>query len=115
MEENDTKQVVYQKYIKTDYYEKKSQKVGDFFLGLILTILVLIIVSVLSLGIPFWFSVIAIVGLLLIGVYYSKKNRRYVTIGIISASLLIVLGFGSCLSSLNIGASMTPSPYINPY
>lgn len=76
-----------------DYYTSTGRKVGDFFIGL---------------GISIVLQIIPIIGSLAsiaLGIYFiSKKTRRFIGIGMISqvaiSIVLVLLLFGACLISI---------------
>jgi len=86
--------------------EYPGSKVGDFFLGLVLNILIGVIIPSVS-GLfswidssvlPIFLEVITfIVAEIFIGSYFAKRDRKYVIIGMVSSIALPLLLFGPCL------------------
>ncbi len=106
MEEN----IVYKKEIQKDYYTKKSQKIKDFVYGFFLSVLLPIVSGLFLFRIrsnqtATILLVSPVVVLILISIYYFKKERKYVTIGMIITPLILFLIFGTCMFTLNSASS----------
>jgi hypothetical protein len=108
MEIDNESRILYQKAAPDNSYKKKSSKVGDFFYGFFLALLLFFTASILYVFVISYGNFLTIlepVVLLLMIVficrYYEKKDRRFVSIGIVSLGLLVILIFGSCIYSLN--------------
>jgi heme/copper-type cytochrome/quinol oxidase subunit 4 len=94
---------------KPDYYQRKGQKVFDFFVGflgsLILCVVYLIIITnySASLGsiIAFVFNIPVIILILVLACFFSfSSGRRFIGIGVISIAIIPLIAFGSCLMLL---------------
>jgi len=99
MEENkiQNERIANENVSKTNYYKKTSQKIGDFFLGFLGTLILPLMYTLISFipGLLYFFISVAILAALCI--LFFKVGRRFITIGIISAGLIPILIFGSCL------------------
>lgn len=112
MEIDNQNKVLYQKAVQSDFYTKKSQKIGDFFNGFLLALLISVTTSFIAgiNGLPIIFYC-SIIMLSMMCIYFFKKGRRFAAIGIISLGLIPVLISGSCLYSLN-SANFSTMPQI---
>ncbi len=88
------------------YYQDKGKKVTDFLLGFfgvyfINLILGFIMDFIKSIGIEFIdkdsvytvFTLMRLIGLMFAVIYFSKKARKYIVIGIISMGIIQLLGY----------------------
>lgn len=107
MELNNGSTVIYQKANVSNLKKKKTNIVGDFFYGFFLTLSIFFLSIYIALYNPiiFYFSTLL---LIILCVFYFKKGRPFVMVGIISFGLIMLLIFGSCLYNLN--NNFLPSP-----
>lgn len=106
MEENkiQNEKITYENVSRADHYAKTSQKVGDFFLGFLGSLILPFAYSLIS-YVPIWVYFFASVAILVaLCILFFKIDRRFIAIGIISISLIPILVFGSCLLLLGGGS-----------
>lgn len=103
MEENkiQSEKNAFENVSKDDHYTKTSQKVGDFFLGFLGSLILPFAYSLMSF-IPIWVYFFVSVAILVAScVLFFKIGRRFIAVGIISMGLIPALIFGSCLLLLS--------------
>jgi hypothetical protein len=89
---------------KSGYYTRTRRKVGDFFLGffgsMVLSLLLVVLsafLSSLSADYSLVSSLFSLALSVFLIVFFFRKGRRFIAIGMISMILLPLLAFGSCL------------------
>ncbi len=90
--------------ISTSYYVKTSQKVADFLIGFLGSLVLpavyyFMMTSVFNLiyFVFYWIIILAF------SILFFKMGRSFIAIGIISVCLIPLLSFGSCILLLGIG------------
>jgi hypothetical protein len=84
---------------RQDYYSAGGRKVADFFLGFGGTVLLGVIAGVVAAASPNTGIVSAIANLILLVagvVYFFRRGRRFIAIGIISTLTIPLLALGAC-------------------
>jgi hypothetical protein len=94
---------------KDVYYQKgKYRKLGDFLIGFFGAIGLMMIPMFMQSSVPSISGVLLMlffVALFPIGIFCSKNGRRFITIGMISISIIPLLLAGSCFVLLGLNPS----------
>lgn len=90
--------------MNNDDRSNKENKISDFFIGVALGIVLLIVIVIVSLQMASINAAIAIMVVYIGGIVYliGFSSRKYIGVGILVISLLPLLIFGGCLSLIGL-------------